>query len=51
MSRVSSLSLLAALGVSLAACDVQVHPPVTVVEKTTVIKEKPAPIEIHVDGK
>jgi len=50
MFRVSSLFLLLAL-ISLAACDVQVHPPVVVEKRTVVVKEEPAPIEIHVDGK
>jgi hypothetical protein len=50
MSRISSWSLLA-VGLALAACDVQVHPPVVIEEKRKVVVEKPAPIEIHVDDK
>jgi hypothetical protein len=52
MFRISSLSLLV-IGVSLAACDVQVHPPVVVVEKqpVVVVEKKPAPVEIHIDDK
>ena len=51
MSRVSPLYLLV-IGVSLAACDVQVRPPVIVEKQTVIVEEKKPPvIEVHVDKK
>ena len=47
----SSLLLLLVVG-SLAACDVSVQPnPIVIEKKTTVIEQKPAPIEIHIEDK
>ena len=50
MSRVAALSLVV-LGMSLAACEVRVTPPVIVEKKTVVVEEHPAPIQVHIDDK